>query len=119
MGLHGEPGIRRGPMLPADEIVRQMVSRILEDLPMAAGTEVGILVNGMGATPLAELFIVYRAAHRLLADAGISVCRAYVGNYATSIEMAGCSITLLRLTPLLKRLLLAPAHSPAIVQVQG
>jgi phosphoenolpyruvate---glycerone phosphotransferase subunit DhaK len=119
MGLHGEPGIRRGPMLPADEIVRQMVSLILADMPMPPGTEIGIMVNGMGATPLAELFIVYRAAHRLLADAGISVCRAYVGNFASSLEMAGCSITLLRLTPMLKRLLLAPADSPAMVQVQG
>jgi phosphoenolpyruvate---glycerone phosphotransferase subunit DhaK len=119
MGLHGEPGIRRGPMLPADEIVRLMLERILEDLPMPAGSEVGLLVNGMGATPLAELYIVSRAAHRLLAEAGISVCRTYVGNFATSLEMAGCSITLLRLTPPLRPLLLAAAHCPAFVQVQS
>ncbi|MGA2327687.1 MAG: dihydroxyacetone kinase subunit DhaK [Bryobacteraceae bacterium] len=119
MGLHGEPGIRRGPMLPASQTVEQMVSCILEDLPMPRGTEVGVLVNGLGATPLAELLIVFRAAHRLLCGAGVSICRSYVGNYATSLEMAGCSITLLRLTPLLKRLLLAPADSPALVQVQG
>ena len=106
-------------MLPADEIVRLMLERILEDLPMPAGTEVGLLVNGMGATPLAELYIVSRAAHRRLAETGISVCRTYVGNFATSLEMAGCSITLLRLTPLLKPLLLAAAHCPAFVQVQS
>ena len=117
MGLHGEPGIRRGQMLSADEIVRQMLDRILEDHAMPAGSEVGVLVNGLGATPLAELFIIYRRVHGLLSDAGISVCRAFVGNFATSLEMAGCSITLLRLTPVLKRLLIAPASSPAFVQV--
>jgi len=75
------------------------------------------MVNGMGATPLAELFIVFRAASRLLSAAGISIVRSYVGNYATSLEMAGCSVTLMRLTSRLKPLLLAPAHSPALVQV--
>ncbi len=118
MGLHGEKGIRREPMLPADEITHLILGRILEDLPVPSGSEVSILVNGMGATPLAELLIVYRAAHRLLADAGISICRAHVGNFATSLDMAGCSVSLLRLTPMLKRLLLAPARCPAFIQVQ-
>lgn len=117
MGLHGEPGIQRGPMRPADEVARQIVEAILADMPMDRGTEVAVMVNGMGATPLAELFIVFRAASRILSAAGISIVRSYVGNYATSLEMAGCSVTLMRLTSLLKPLLLAPAHSPALVQV--
>lgn len=119
MGLHGEPGIQRAPVLPANEIVQGIMDRILEDLPLPFRSEVALLVNGLGATPLAELFIVYRAAHRLLTDRGISICRAYVGNFATSLEMAGCSISMLRITSMLKRLLLAPAHCPAFVQVQG
>jgi dihydroxyacetone kinase len=118
MGLHGEPGVKRGPLMPANELAEQLVRRILADMPVDREGEMGVLVNGMGATPLAELFIVFRAVHRLLSAEGISICHAYVGNYATSLEMAGCSLTLMRLTPLLKRLLLAPADSPAMTQVQ-
>lgn len=117
MGLHGEPGIRRGPLMPANEVGAQLVEGILADLPAMRGAEVAVMVNGMGATPLAELLIVFRAAHRLLSTAGVSIVRTYVGNFATSLEMAGCSVTLMRLTPLLKRLMLAPADSPAFVQV--
>jgi len=117
MGLHGEPGIQRGPMKSADEVARQMVGAILTDIPMARGTEVAVMVNGLGATPLAELFIIFRAASRILSAAGISIVRSYVGNYTTSLEMAGCSVTLMRLTARLKPLLLAPADSPACVQV--
>jgi dihydroxyacetone kinase len=117
MGLHGEPGIQRGPMKTAEETATEMVSRIMADLPMARGAEVAVMVNGMGATPLAELFIMFRTVHHMLSSAGIPIVRSYVGNFATSLEMSGCSITLMRLTPLLKRLLLAPADSPAFVQV--
>ncbi|HTT60536.1 MAG TPA: dihydroxyacetone kinase subunit DhaK [Bryobacteraceae bacterium] len=117
MGLHGEPGIRRGPMMSAEQVGAQLVEGILADLPALRGAEVAVMVNGMGATPLAELLIVYRAVHRVLAGASVSIVRAYTGNFATSLEMAGCSITLMRLTPLLKRLMLAPAESPAFVQV--
>jgi dihydroxyacetone kinase len=117
MGLHGEPGIQRGPMRPADEVARQIVEAILADMPMGRGTEVAVMVNGMGATPLAELFIIFRAASRILSAAGISIVRSYVGNFATSLEMAGCSVTLMRLTSRLKPLLLAPGESPALVQV--
>ena len=117
MGLHGEPGIRRGPMLRADEVGAQLVEGILADLPALRNAEVAVMVNGAGATPMAELLIVFRAVHRELAGAGVSIVRTYVGNFATSLEMAGCSVTLMRLTPQLKRLLLAPADSPAFVQV--
>lgn len=117
MGLHGEPGIQRGPMQTAEEAARQIVRRILDDLPFARGAEASVLVNGLGATPLAELFILFRTVHQLLSESGISIMRSYVGNFATSLEMAGCSITLMLLTPLLKRLLLAPTDTPAWVQV--
>ena len=116
MGLHGEPGIRRGRMLTADEAAAEMLAGILEDFPMEEHDEAAVIVNGLGATPLSELLIVFRAVHKLLSDKGISICRCYVGNFATSLEMAGCSISLLHLNPLLKRLILAPAETPALVQ---
>ncbi len=117
MGLHGEPGVRRGPMLGADELAARILELILPDMPVEPEGEVAVLVNGLGATPQAELLIVFRAVYRILSEARISICRSYVGNYATSLEMAGCSITLLRLNPFLKRLLLAPAETPALVQI--
>lgn len=76
-----------------------------------------MLINGAGATPLGELFIIYRSVHQLLADAGIRVFRAYVGNYACSLDMAGCSVTLMRMDEDLKRWLLAPCEGPGTVQV--
>jgi dihydroxyacetone kinase-like protein len=117
MGLHGEPGVQRGPILTADELAAEILSRILADLPYRSGGEVAVLVNGLGATPLLELFIVFRAVSRLLKDAGLLAVGSYVGNYASSLDMAGCSVTLMRLDPELKRLLLAPAECPALVQV--
>lgn len=116
MGLHGEPGVQRGALLPADEVAAEMVRRIMADLAARSGEEVAVLVNGLGATPLGELFIIFRAVSQLILKAGLSVCRSYVGNYATSLDMAGCSITIMRLDSELKRLLLAPAESPAFVQ---
>jgi dihydroxyacetone kinase-like protein len=117
MGLHGEPGVQRGPMLTANEVAAEIVHRILADLPAKSGDELAVLVNGLGATPLSELFIVFRAVSRLLEDAELLAVRSYVGNYASSLDMAGCSVTLMRLDPELKRLLLAPAECPALVQV--
>jgi dihydroxyacetone kinase-like protein len=117
MGLHGEPGVLRGPMLTADGVAAEIVRRILADLPAKSGDELAVLVNGLGATPLSELFILFRAVSRLLHDAGLSAVRSYVGNYASSLDMAGCSVTLMRLDPDLKRLLLAPVECPALVQV--
>ncbi len=117
MGLHGEPGVQRGPILTADELAAEILSLILVDLPYRSGDEVAVLVNGLGATPLSELFIVFRSVSQLLKDAGPLAVRSYVGNYASSLDMAGCSVTLMRLDPELKRLLLAPAECPALVQV--
>ncbi len=116
MGLHGEPGVRRGPMTTADLVAQDMVGRILTDMQAKAGDEVAVLVNGLGATPLSELFIMFRAARGCLDAAGLTVWRSYVGNFAASLDMAGCSFTLMRLDSELKRLLSAPAESPAFVQ---
>jgi dihydroxyacetone kinase-like protein len=116
MGSHGEPGIYHGRMRPADELAQVMIKHILADEAAAPGDEVAVLVNGMGATPLAELLIMYRAVHKLLSEAKLTICHSYVGNYSTTLDMAGCSVSLMRLDDELKRLLLAPAQSPAFTQ---
>jgi dihydroxyacetone kinase len=116
MGIHGEPGIRRGPLEPADAIADQLVGAILRDLPFERGDRVAVLVNGLGATPKEELYVLYRRARRLLDEAGVAVHRAWVGEYATSLEMAGASISLLKLDDDLARLVDAPADSPFFVQ---
>lgn len=96
IGIHGEPGRARLPLAPAAAIAEQMTQAILADLPFRAGDRVIALVNGMGGTPLLELYLVYAEVERLLAAAGIAVARRLIGNYITSLDMAGCSITLLR-----------------------
>lgn len=116
MGIHGEPGVRRGKLAAADEIASQLMQLIINDLPFKSGDEVAVLVNGLGATPREELYILYRKTWELLRDAGITVHRPYIGEYATSLEMAGASISLLRLDDELKRLLDAPASSPFFIQ---
>ncbi len=117
MGIHGEPGIERGPLKPASELAAEMVKRIFADLPVMRGDEVAVLVNGLGATPLAELLIVFRAVSRLLGESGITIWRSYVGNYVSSLDMAGASVTFMRLDGEIKRWLAAPAETPALVQV--
>ena len=116
MGIHGEPGVRRGTLEPADDVATALTDAIIEDLALTSGDEVAVLVNGLGATPSEELYILYRRTWGLLRDAGIAIYRSYVGEYATSLEMAGASITLLRLDDELKHLLDAPAESPFFVQ---
>jgi dihydroxyacetone kinase-like protein len=120
MGIHGEPGLERSPLQTADEVATIMTEKVLADLPFQAGDEVAVLVNGLGATPPEELYLLYRRAQLILSERGVDICRAYVGEYATSMEMAGASITLCRLDEELKRCLLAPAYSPFLLQgVQG
>jgi len=119
MGIHGERGIERGPLKTADEIVTFMMERILTDLPYASDDEVAVLVNGLGATAPSELYIMYRHAARILDEKGIVVHRAFVGEYATSMEMKGASISLLRLDEELRKLLDAPCHSPFLLQQVG
>ena len=110
IGIHGEPGVRRERMRPVDEIVDELLEHILSDLDFV-GREVAVLVNGSGGTPLMELAIANRRVARLLEDKGISTYRTLVGNYMTSIEMQGFSLTLLRLDDELKGLLDAPAKA--------
>ncbi len=118
MGIHGEPGIRRGPLKPVDAIVEEMMAPVLNDLPFAGGSEVAVLINGLGATPKEELYLIYRKVGLILKDKKISVFQVYVGEFATSLEMAGASISLLKLDPELKKLLSMPARTPFFEQVQ-
>ncbi|HYL80491.1 MAG TPA: dihydroxyacetone kinase subunit DhaK [Candidatus Acidoferrum sp.] len=117
MGIHGEPGVRRGKLESADRITDILMEAILGDMSLAKGDEVSVLVNGLGATPQEELYIVFRRLSQILKGRGITVYRPYIGEYATSMEMAGCSISLLRLDGELKPLLDAPALTPFISQV--
>jgi len=89
MGVHGEPGVSRQSMITADKLAAELVGRLLADLSPKPGDEVAVLVNGLGATPLCELMIMFRAAQPLLVNAGLRLCRTYVGNYITSLDMAG------------------------------
>jgi len=118
MGIHGEPGIRRGKLLAADDVVKEMMDRILPDLPYGKGDEVAVLMNGLGSTPKEELYIAYRKVARMLSTYGISVFKVYLGEFATSLEMTGFSISMLKLDAELKGLLARPACTPFFEQVQ-
>jgi dihydroxyacetone kinase len=119
MGIHGEPGTSREPLLAADQIADRLLDTILADMAVTSETPVALLVNGLGATPPEELYILYRRVHRRLQEQGVGVYRAYVGEYATSLEMAGASLTVFRLDDRLIPLLDAPAESPFFVQTAG
>jgi phosphoenolpyruvate---glycerone phosphotransferase subunit DhaK len=111
LGVHGEPGIRRGPLLPADEIAETLVATIVADLDEVAGQNIALLVNGLGATPHIDQYILYRGARRALEQRGLHVARSYVGEYVTSLEMAGASVTVTVLDDELLALLDAPSHA--------
>jgi dihydroxyacetone kinase-like protein len=110
IGIHGEPGRQRTKVVSANEIVDLLLDAIVPDLPFVAGDEVALMVNGLGGTPVSELYLLYGIAHKKLAAKGISVFRSYVGEYCTSLEMAGAHISLLKVDAELKELLLAPAE---------
>ncbi|MFM0216518.1 MULTISPECIES: dihydroxyacetone kinase subunit DhaK [Paraburkholderia] len=112
IGIHGEPGTHRGNLESADAIAERITREILDDLDAEKGSRVALLVNGLGATPLEELYLLYRRSARLVADRGLKVARSYVGEYVTSLEMAGASITVMLLDDELQALLEAPANSP-------
>ena len=114
IGIHGEPGRERMPLEPADRIVDRLLEPVLSDLPFVAGDRVLAFVNGMGGTPLIELYVAMRRVAEALAEAGLRLERTLVGSYITSLEMAGLSITLLRLDDELLRLWDAPVHTPAL-----
>jgi len=114
IGIHGEPGRRRAPLATADEITAMLMEPVLRDLPFRSGDEVLLFVNGMGGTPLLELYIVYRKAAEIASQHGTKVVRSLVGPYITSLEMAGCSITLLKMNQELCRLWDAPVDTPSL-----
>src|SRR6478609_4601318 len=110
VGIHGEPGRRRAKLVSADEIIDELLGAVVPDLPYASGDEVALMINGLGGTPISELYLLYGSAHEKLAAQGISVGRSYVGEYCTSLDMAGASLTLVKLDDEIKQLLLAPAE---------
>ncbi len=111
MGIHGEQGVRRGTLQTADEIAQQLIDPILADMPLA-GSEIALMVNSLGATPLEELYIMYNYLAPYLEAKGVRIYRPYIGRFATSMEMAGASLTVMKLDDELKRLLDAPASTP-------
>lgn len=115
-GIHGEPGIRREKIKSADEITAELADKILAEGIYKTGDDVAVIVNGMGATPLMELYIINKKLQAILKDKGINMVKTYVGNYMTSLEMAGFSISLLKLDSELKSLLLAPAETVGLTQ---
>ena len=112
IGIHGEPGRERARVMSAREIAETALSAIHADMPLSG--DVLVLINGMGGTPLIELYVLFGAVSRWLADRGATVARSLVGDYVTSLEMAGCSMTVCRLTPELTRLWDAPVRTPAL-----
>ena len=116
IGIHGEPGTHRDEIKPADEIVDELLNKIFDNLKLDSGDEVAVMVNGMGATPLMELNIANSRINDVIVNKGIKIVRTYIGNYMTSLDMAGFSITLLKLDDELKELLLYKSNTPALVQ---
>jgi len=110
VGIHGEPGRRRAKLVSADEIVDELIAAVLPDLPYGTGDEVALMINGLGGTPISELYLLYGSAHEKLEAMGIHVKRSYVGEYCTSLEMAGASLTLVKLDDEISSLLAAPAE---------
>ena len=114
IGIHGEPGRTRLPLAPAKDVAALLVDPIIGDLPYGQGDSVIAFVNGMGGTPLIELYVMYNEVAQLLSKAGITVARSLVGNYITSLEMAGCSVTLLKVDDDLVGLWDAPVNTPGL-----
>jgi phosphoenolpyruvate---glycerone phosphotransferase subunit DhaK len=114
VGIHGEPGRKREPMREADAIVKDMVDAIMADLKPTRGAEIMLLVNGLGATPLMELYLIYNTAEKLLAEHGLTIARSLVGNYTTAIDMSGASITVCVLDEEIKQHWDSPVHTAAL-----
>jgi dihydroxyacetone kinase-like protein len=114
IGIHGEPGTERTDVMSADEVTEHLTERVLDDLGLDEGQEVVTIVNGMGGTPLSELFIVNRKLQAILDDRGLETWDAWVGDYMTSLDMMGCSITVCAVDDELKELLAHPCDTPAL-----
>jgi len=114
VGIHGEPGRERRTIAPASELVALSLGAILDDYPFDSGDQALVFVNGMGGTPLVELYVVFNEVAKILAAKGVAVARSLVGDYVTSLDMAGCSITLTKLDDELTQLWDAPVNTPAL-----
>jgi dihydroxyacetone kinase-like protein len=115
VGIHGEPGRERKKMTTADALADELLDAVVTDLPYDSGDTVALMINGLGGTPISELYILYRRAHQQLAERGIAVGRSYVNEYCTSLDMAGASLTLVKLDDEIDALLGAPAEVPVRV----
>jgi phosphoenolpyruvate---glycerone phosphotransferase subunit DhaK len=111
VGIHGEPGRRRDKVKPGNEIVEELFEAVATDIPFNSGDRVAIMINGLGGTPISELYLLFRRAHQGLTGRGITVGRTYVNEYCTSLDMAGASLTLVRLDDEVEELLAAPAEA--------
>lgn len=116
LGHHGEPGLRKVPLDTADNVADELLNTILEDIEINEGDEVAVLVNGLGSTPRMELYIMFRRVEQVLKEKGISIYRSYVGDYITSLEMGGASITLTKLDDEMKKMIDHPVDCPMFVQ---
>ena len=116
MGIHGEPGVWNGPIKTADELAEESVGEILKDMPLAEGDEVALLINGLGATSLEELYILNNAVRKQLEAKGVRVYRSWTGEYATSMEMMGASISICKVDDELKGYFDYPVDTPFICQ---
>lgn len=114
MGIHGEPGIKRGKMLSSEEIAMELTTKVLEDLSVMEGDRISVLINGLGMTSREELYILYRDVASILKEKKISVVKALVGEYATSMEMAGVSLSILKLDEEIETLLLQHSYTPFV-----
>ena len=112
MGIHGEPGIKREKLRPADQLTDDLCKRILNDFKLNANDKISLMINSLGATPLEELYIISKRVNENLSKLKVEVIKSYVGRYATSMEMAGMSITIFKLDNILKKYLLAPSECP-------
>jgi dihydroxyacetone kinase-like protein len=111
VGIHGEPGRRREKLADANTIIDELLEAVVSDLPYNKGDNVALMINGLGGTPISELYLLYGIAHQRLEERGIKVQRNYVGNYCTSLDMAGCSLTLVKLDDELVKIFDAPAEA--------
>ncbi|MCL7747673.1 dihydroxyacetone kinase subunit DhaK [Halalkalibacter alkaliphilus] len=116
LGHHGEPGIRKAPIDTADNVADELLNHILSDIEINEGDDVVVLVNGLGSTPRMELYIMFRRVEKVLKEKGINIYRSYVGDYITSLEMGGASITLTKLDDELKKMIDHPVDCPMFVQ---
>ena len=116
MGIHGEPGVWNGPVKTADELAEESLNTLLGDMPVAAGEEVALLINGLGATSAEELYILSNSVSQRLEDKGISIYRTFVGEFATSMEMAGSSISIMKLDDETRAMLDMPVSTPFYCQ---